>query len=84
MVVGLPSASRLGFFRVDLNKPSATILKWVTLDFIRFACDDLLTNVVGLNNKNRNIELYAVEWDFDTSKLKAEYFDKLGEEVIKD
>ena len=52
------------------------------MDYTSFETDDCMTTLLVNNAKAKSLQLYAIKWMFDTSKLDKAKLRKLDDEKI--
>ena len=52
------------------------------MEYSIFETDDMLSSILFNNKRLNSLELYAIKWEFDTSKLDMNKLRKLDDERI--
>lgn len=63
--IGISQSSSLGCFMYDRESFELKLMKWINVNFLMFEMDNSCTQIIFLNQKNKDIELFGVKWLYD-------------------
>lgn len=46
--------------------------------------DDYCTQIIFMNQRCRQLEFYAVKWEFDMSKINMNEYERLDDKIFED